>query len=246
MNEHMPVNIKKVDIHTEEGWERLARVFRYAQVGQCVNGVTHDINNYLGAALAYAELVQMDGRLSEEAQPMVAKLMEAVERCGKLVSSLTVVARPRSTVVSMVDVNTIIQDTLLLREYDLRNGRIELRLELDDALPSLLIEAQKMHLALMYVLLNSEEALLEAPEPRQIRIRSRRESEMLVIEIWNNGPVIPESDRPMLFDAFTSGKSDAHLGLGLAAVRDILVQHGGTIEYSPERGFILQVPFHRQ
>ena len=45
------------DPDSEQCKARLVQLHRYAQVGKCVNGVTHDINNLLGAAMAYAESI---------------------------------------------------------------------------------------------------------------------------------------------------------------------------------------------
>ena len=39
------------------------RLFRASQVGSCVSSVTHDVNNYLGAILAYADLLGMSGNV---------------------------------------------------------------------------------------------------------------------------------------------------------------------------------------
>ena len=46
-----------LDPQSPEFLARLSRVYRYAQLGRCVNGVTHELNNHHGAVLAYAELV---------------------------------------------------------------------------------------------------------------------------------------------------------------------------------------------
>ena len=49
----------------------LQEIYRLAQVGCCVNGVAHDINNLLGVAMAYAELVGLDRNLPPDSKRML-------------------------------------------------------------------------------------------------------------------------------------------------------------------------------
>jgi len=50
----------------------------------------------------------------------------------------------------------------------------------------------------------------------------------LVIEVADRGPGIPEEDRERIFEPFFTGKTQG-TGLGLAVVRRVIEQHGGTI-----------------
>ena len=64
----------------DETREKLARLYRYAQVGHCVSSVTHDVNNFLGAVLAYAELVGLEKNQTPEALRMLGEVMSAVRK----------------------------------------------------------------------------------------------------------------------------------------------------------------------
>lgn len=246
MSDNAKSDLYALDLASDTGQDRLNNVFRYAQVGRCVNGVAHDVNNYLGAALAYVELLQMDTELSGQQQTMIDKVNGAFEKCSKLISSLTVIARPLTDTISIIDVDTLIRDITSLRDYAVINSKIDLQLDLAPGLPSLAANVPKLQLALLYVLLNCEETLEQCPAPRIIRIRSYREDDSLLIEVWNNGPILSETEQALVFAPYTTSKTDGHLGLGLPLARDIVHLHRGALDYTSERGFIMRLPFGAQ
>ena len=56
----------------------------------------------------------------------------------------------------------------------------------------------------------------------------RAAANRLVIEVADRGPGVPEEDRERIFEPFFTGKTQG-TGLGLAVVRRVIEQHGGTI-----------------
>ena len=57
----------------------------------------------------------------------------------------------------------------------------------------------------------------------------------LGIDIQDNGPGIPESLTPKLFEPFVTTRAKG-TGLGLALVAKLVGDHGGTIEFDSEPG----------
>lgn len=63
-----------------------------------------------------------------------------------------------------------------------------------------------------------------------VTVRTRREGEQVVIEVEDNGPGIPTADHARVFERFVRGSNDGTgCGLGLAIVREIILQHGGSV-----------------
>lgn len=72
-----------------------------------------------------------------------------------------------------------------------------------------------------------------------IRVRSRVDDGMAVVEVSDSGIGIPKSDLPHVFDLFSQvrvhqGRTEGGLGIGLSLVRQILNLHGGTVDVSSE------------
>jgi PAS domain S-box-containing protein len=86
-------------------------------------------------------------------------------------------------------------------------------------------------------------------ESRPVTVRAERQGPVLVVEVHNDGPPIPEDVQPTLFDAFRRGERDSRhaktsgLGLGLYISREVVRAHGGTIEVSssPAEGTTFRV-----
>lgn len=219
----------------------LKTLYRYAQVGRCVSSVTHDVNNLLGAVLAYAELVQLDTNLSEESRRMLGEVMEAARRCSALVNNLTSVARKERNDISLLEPVTLMKHVLDLRRYDLKVGRISLEEHYDERVPSLVAVKARLEQAIIYLLNNAAETV-EHAEERRVRVSVRARDGRVDIEIWNSGPVAPESERETIFEPFHSTRGEGHLGLGLHLAREIARFHEGDLRYDAARGFVLELP----
>ena len=73
--DHEIVDASAAALPTPENYERLSEQFKHAQVGRCVNSVTHDVNNLLGAIMAYSELLSFDPGISEDGKTMAANII---------------------------------------------------------------------------------------------------------------------------------------------------------------------------
>lgn len=223
-----------------EAREGIQELFSFAQTGRCVSGVTHDVNNCLGAILAYSELIGLDATLSPESQRMLGKVMESVTRCSNLIAALNNIARPDKSEVGLIDVGDIVQEILLLRSYPIKNDRIRLETHIHRPLPSIIGDASRLRQAFTQLLMNAQEALLNQPE-RQITIAVVPEGDGVAVKVWNNGNAIPLELQDRMFDPYYSTKQ-RHLGLGLGAARQAAEYHQGNLTYNEEEGFIFFLP----
>jgi signal transduction histidine kinase len=230
-----------VDLQSDEARERIMRLFRASQVGSCVNSVTHDINNYLGAILAYADLLGMGGGMGPESQRMLNQITDAVHKSSSVVTALTSIARKERPDTSMIDVARMCEQVVEIRRYDLRTSQIALETIYQDGIPSIVGDLPKLKMALVCLIANAAEAT-EGVQPRRTRLRALGADDGVEIVLWNCGPLIPEDERERVFEPFYTTKLSPHLGLGLPTARDIARHHGGDLIYDPDRGFILRLP----
>ena len=221
--------------------ERIDHLFRYAQIGRCVNGLTHDVNNYLGAMLAYAELVVLDESVSEQSRDMLSEMIGAVRKCSDLVASMTGIARKEKRAAVFTAPAKILQRATTLRDYSLKVAGIKLETKLDDELPSIMVDPPKLVQALLYLLINAEEAVAGTDRPL-VRVHVRDTGQAVEFRVWDSGPPIPEEERERIFRPFFTTKDTDHLGLGLPYARAVARLHDGELSYDPDRGFALHLP----
>ncbi len=213
-----------------------ASLYRYAQVGRCVNGVAHDINNLLGAVLAYPELVQMEHGLTENGQRMLENVLEAAEKCAALVSALTAVARPERDSRDMVDLGALLRDMALLRDYAFRSSRIQFELSLPSAAPSVLVDGPRLRWAVLYLLLHAEDAVMGADDSqRRVRLSLTSGASGPAIAVWHALMECDGASQP-------EGPAAADAGIGVLLARQLVEDMGGSLAVTPQEGLVITLP----
>ncbi|MCG6541190.1 ATP-binding protein [Pseudomonas sp. KSR10] len=107
-----------------------------------------------------------------------------------------------------------------------QNG-IEIKLELQSPLPSLLLDRQQMERMLDNLMSN---ALRHTPDSGEIRLLARHHGERVILSVEDNGEGIPYSQQARIFEPFVQiGRRRGGAGLGLALCKEIAQLHGGRI-----------------
>ncbi len=202
-----------------------------AALGLAVSKINHDLRNLLSSAQLFSE------RLAKISDPHVQrfapKLMRALERAIDFCQSTLSYGRVQEP---PPDRRTIALEPLV---EDVRET-----LGLDPGAPLRWISAVERDLVvdadpeqLFRILLNLARNAVQALEGRdardpgrdQVRITGRREGAVVVIEVSDTGPGLPERARAHLFEAFQGSTRTGSVGLGLAIVAELVRAHGGEI-----------------
>ena len=101
--------------------------------------------------------------------------------------------------------------------------------------PAELILDARLIMQLLINLLNN--AVKYTPEGSTVRITAEKRGETACVTVADNGPGVPDEDKPKIFDMFYTGDqsvSDGRrsLGFGLALCKTIVKAHGGEISVS--------------
>ena len=230
-----------IDLNSDDARARLTRLFRHAQVGRSVSSVTHDLNNYLGAIMAYAELAGMDKGISADTARMLGEVVTAVKKSSGLVAGLTDVARKEKPDVRIMDPAQLIERVLDLRRYDLRVANVTLTTDYAPNLPLLSINLPRLQLALMCLVSNAIEAM-DGTERKKLSVNADKSDDGVSIALKDSGAPIPEELSEQIFTPFYTTRGVDHLGLGLSVARATVEDHGGTLEYDPGNGFVIALP----
>jgi CheY-like chemotaxis protein len=218
-----------------------------AAVGQLISGVAHELNNPLTAILGYGELLTSGHFLSAQGAEYVEKIYKQAQRTHRIVHNLLSFARQHKPERLSVQLNQILEDTLALREYDLRAHNIKVHREFAQDLPGISADAHQLQQVFLNILNNSVDAVMEMPHPGELWLRTRSDpaARRLVVEFIDNGPGV--TDISKVFDPFYTTKPVGKgTGLGLSICYGIVTEHGGEISvYNvPPRGacFRIQLP----
>lgn len=219
-------------------------------LGLLVSGIAHEINNPLTGIIGYTELLDMkveDNFIKNE----LKKIYAAAERCKKIVESLLCFARQQTPQKSLGNINSVIESVLDLRAYRLKTNNIVVVKEFDSMIPFCYFDVQQLQQAIMNIIMNAEDALLEKNENRQLKISTKyyKQGKKIVLEISDNGIGIEEKYLPKIFDPFFTTKPvNKGTGLGLSIAYSIITEHGGKISVKSkiDRGttFTIELPIN--
>src|SRR5207253_3796096 len=174
-------------------------------------------------------------------------IAEQDERAGRIVRNLLTFARKGPGEQAPVDLNDVIQRTLLLMSYDLTLKDIAVEKDLG-TLPPVLGDRHALQQVLLNLLNNAAQAVAENPpeRPRVIRLVTWFDDRVRM-RVTDTGPGIPDDVLPQLFTPFFTTKEPGQgTGLGLSITYSIVEAHGGriTVERPSDGGaaFLVDLP----
>jgi two-component system NtrC family sensor kinase len=229
--------------------ERAARqADRLAALGRLSAGIAHEVNNPIGIISSRIEIMLLDA----EAQPLPGTVMEDLkvlhrhaQRVARIAHGLLSFARASSIEQVPVDLNQVVEETLLLMEKDLGKRGIAISRSLTANLPPVHGDSNALQQVIMNLLTNAADAMGSSGE---ISLETRPVSGDeggVRLTVRDTGPGISPEILPRIFDPFYTTKSQG-TGLGLSISYSIVREHRGTIDVEslPGKGtvFILTFP----
>jgi signal transduction histidine kinase len=145
-----------------------------------------------------------------------------------------------------VDIHQGIESTLLMLRHRIKHG-VTVKLDFDRTLPKICARGSELNQVWTNLIDNAVDAMNGKGE---LRIRTARELDCLLIEIADSGPGIAPEDLTHIFEPFFTTKGVGQgTGLGLETVRRIVQEHSGEITVQSVPGdtrFEIRIPLtHR-
>jgi two-component system NtrC family sensor kinase len=229
----------------QQAQRQVLHMDKMASLGKLSATVAHEINNPLSGMLVYAGLCRrnlQEQPLEPAVRDEVMRYLEVIERecrrCGGIVQNLLVFARHGGGAMAAIDINEIVQHSLMLVEHHLHVSGLKLNCDLLPGNSQIVIDGGQLQQALVALLVNSVEAMSELPAGQgELTVRLRDQADSIAIEIGDNGIGIPDDVLPRVFEPFFSTKEATNgVGLGLAVVYGIVERHGGRIDVTSKLG----------
>ena len=223
-------------------------------VGRLAVGVAHEVKNPL--AMIQLGIDYLSAGVDPE-DPNVSKILEsmrtAVSRADEIVRGLLDFASDRKMSLVPADINSVIEEAMVLVEIRTKGLVIEVVKDLGEDLPKVRIDESKMMQVLVNVLFNAIQAMagnnsdrapvlgistyftklvgIERDEGTRSSTKLRTGDDVVVLEITDTGCGIQRDILERVFDPFfTTKPTGSGTGLGLTVVRRIVELHDGLIE----------------
>jgi len=239
--------ILEKDIEIIKQREELLHVTRVGKLAEFVSSLAHEISQPLTAILSYAQAAQ---RMLLDREPELQKILSYIidddKRATGVIQRLRTLLKKSMPEINSLDMNTLIDETIMLIATDAAVRNSVIKTELDADLP--LIRGDKIQLqqVLLNLISNSFDAMENSLDSREILIRtSRKDTDTIIVAVKDSGCGIPMQNMPKLFTHFFTSKPDG-LGMGLSISRSIIESHGGRldVENNTDRGatFYFTIP----
>lgn len=205
--------------------KELQRSERLAALGKMAAGVAHELRNPLSSIKGLALLLRAKFNVNSEGIETADILVQEVERLNRSIGELLDYAKPAKLNKISVNLNSIIEKTLLLIGVDLESIGISLDLKLAEELPAAKVDEDKMKQVFLNLFLNSMQAMESGGV---LAVRSQYKGGNIIAVFEDTGTGIPEENLQRVFDPYFTTKNDG-TGLGLAMSAKIVEEHEGNI-----------------
>jgi PAS domain S-box-containing protein len=229
----------------------LVQTEKLAAIGRLASGVAHEMNDPLTSILTFGNLLREDTREGDPSRESLEIIVKEATRAKRIVSDLLSFSREAKPSLEWVDLNDVMNISLLLLEKQGVMEGVEVQLDLAGELPLVRADAGQMHQAFTNLLLNAVQAMnsntaLKGPsEPgsygkklflhtrfcenpdESLSIPSSPAGPFIRVVIRDTGSGIAPENLDKVFDPFFSTKGTGEgTGLGLYIVSGILKNYG--------------------
>jgi len=242
--------------------ERLKQAQKMEAIGTLAGGIAHDFNNILSGIFGYSQLAEMHIDDPEKAKADIRNIVKGASRATQLVQQILTFSRKTDFEKQYFKLFVVVREALTLIKSTIP-ATIEIN-EKFNSKASIYADPIQMHQIIMNLCTNAYHAMSDSggnltvkldetyvPDPNYVSIIINKNQKYLKLEISDTGYGMDKSTMEKIFDPyFTTKTREKGTGLGLALVRAIVEEHGGTISVDSIIGkgstFLIYLPIAEQ
>ena len=237
--------VEERTLKLKETHAKLLHQDKMASLGKLSASVVHEINNPIAGILNLTKLlkrVTADGSIPAGEANDFKQYLELMEtetwRVSRIVSNLLTFSRQSEMGFKKININRLIEKTLILNSNLLMINQVRVKKNLDPNLPDIVGSEDQLHQAFINFISNAAESM-EAAGDGVLKIKTQLllADDKIKIEFKDNGVGIPQKNVSKLFEPFFTTKSKGKgVGLGLSVAYGIIEEHGGSIHVDSKEG----------
>ncbi len=237
---------------------QLIQAGKMKSLGEMSAGIAHELNQPLNAIKMGSDFLTLmveQGRAipTKDLAQVAGQVSDQVDRASEIITRLREFARKADFSREEVSINSPIENVVKLIGPQLKLQDVDLRFLPGKNIPSVLAHKNRLEQVIFNLLTNARDAIVQKCETigervcGRIGIRSFSKNGQIVIAISDTGSGISKDARDKIFEPFfTTKEVGKGMGLGLAIVYEIVVEHGGDIRVHSGTGigttFVVRLP----
>jgi two-component system, sporulation sensor kinase E len=201
---------------------------RLSLTGKIARTIAHELRNPLTNLTLALDQLRSELPIDNVSINQYGAIIERnINRIEQLVEEMLNSSKPKGLYLEPTPVATIIEDAINQANDRILLNQILVQMNFQQNLPTLLVDKEKIRIAILNIIINAIEAM--TPGKGILKINAYTEDNSIVISITDNGKGVPASDLDKLFDPFFTAKHSG-IGLGLTSAKNILTSHNAQIE----------------
>lgn len=206
---------------------QLMQAEKLAALGQLSARVAHEVNNPLGIIKNYLLMIREHDSQDKQSTEYVQIVTEEVDRIARIVRQLLDMFKPRQDGFSDTDVESVIDETLLLLSLHTQRGKVTISKKLPSPLPHIHGSSEQLKQVFLNLMINSCDFM---PDGGKIEVTGDVEDHQLHLHFTDWGPgIAPENIEKIWEPFFTTKSAGKGTGLGLSVCYSIIKAHNGVI-----------------
>ena len=227
-------DLKRTEERAKDQQSALAHMERIRTMGQMAAGLAHELNQPLGAILNYGVALQCslkgDTKLGSQAdaREILGEIVSQSVRAGEIIRRMRSFVKKQQLHLQATDINALVNESMQMLAFDLRQAHLEPALRLADELPMVMVDRVQIQQVLVNLIRNGIDAMSAIPPAeRRLIVSTQLSSDGFVtIGVTDGGCGVSAENMHKIFDSFFTTKSTG-MGMGLALCRTIIEDHGG-------------------
>jgi two-component system NtrC family sensor kinase len=214
--------------------EQLLQSEKLAAMGRLTSQIAHELNNPLYGIMNTLELLKTEVSPQSKRRKILEMALSETVRLSDLLRKMLSFSKPDQEQRQPVDINTVIDEILLLHEKQLKENDINITATYADGLDQVNASKDQLRQVFLNIVANGRDAM---PNGGTLTVTTSGDAENVIIEISDTGIGIKEAHLDKIFDSFFTTKEEIKgVGLGLSVCYGFIKDHGGDIVVKSREG----------
>jgi PAS domain S-box-containing protein len=226
--------------------EQLLQSEKLAAMGRLTSQIAHELNNPLYGIMNTLELLKTEIPADNKRRKILEMALSETIRLSDLLRKMLSFSKPDQEERHPVDINSVLDEILLLHEKQLKENDINIGATYAEGLDLVKASKNQLRQVFLNMVANARDAM---PDGGTLSVVIRGDTDKVYVEISDTGTGIREEHLDKIFDSFFTTKGEVKgVGLGLSVCYGFIQDHGGDIEVKSEVGvgttFTISLPVY--
>ena len=214
--------------------EQLLQSEKLAAMGRLTSQIAHELNNPLYGIMNTLELLKTEISPESKRRKVLEMALSETVRLSELLRKMLSFSKPDQEEKQPVDINTVLDEILLLHEKQLQENDIKIKTNFAQSLPKIRASKNQLRQVFLNLVSNARDAM---PKGGTLSVETSSGDENIEIKIADTGVGIEDEHISKIFDSFFTTKDSVKgVGLGLSVCYGFIKDHGGDVQVQSQVG----------